>query len=127
MVDASGRPLYDQTPAEGKYINISPVHLPPTMGNPRFMGTGSAFVEITVLDKEGYRAAWETAGYMPAWLLHAERWQTLTALPGGQTRYDAMEVFSGPVAYLVKLFVGSALKQGFQAMADTLKERAERH
>lgn len=97
------------------------------MGNPGLIGKGSAFVEITVLDKEGYRAAWETAGYMPAWLLHAERWQTLTALPNGKTRYDAVEVFSGPIAYLVKLFVGSALKEGFQAMAETMKERAERN
>ncbi|KAH6904489.1 hypothetical protein BKA70DRAFT_536621 [Coprinopsis sp. MPI-PUGE-AT-0042] len=127
VVDASGNPLPDKTPAEGKYITIAPVHLPPTMGNPGFIGKGSAFVEITVLDTEGYRAAWETAGYMPGWLLHAERWQTLTALPNGQTRYDAIEVFSGPVAYLVKLFVGSALKQGFQAMADTMKQRAERY
>ncbi|EAU87605.1 hypothetical protein CC1G_09702 [Coprinopsis cinerea okayama7 len=126
LVDASGRTSTSQTPSEGQFLDISPVHLPPTMGNPGLFGKNSAFVEITVLDTENYRAAWETAGPVPAWLLHSERWQTLTTLPDGKTRYDTIEVFSGFAAYLVQLFVGSALKKGFQAMADTLKERAER-
>lgn len=103
------------------------VHIPPTMGTPGPFGTGSAFCEITVIDHDNYRVAWESAPTLlrPSVLLRTERWQILTEGPDGKTKYESFEVFSGPLAYLVKLFVGSGLKLGFKAFADSLKERVE--
>ncbi|KAF8999776.1 hypothetical protein BDQ17DRAFT_1360355 [Cyathus striatus] len=124
VCDASKRPLDDQAPTEGKYLSIA-VHLPPTMGEPGIFGTGSAFVQITALDHENHRAAWATAS-LPSFILHSERWQALSVDPvTGKTKYETIEVFNGLAAYLVRLFVGSKLKLGFQAMADDLKHRAE--
>ncbi|KAJ3537485.1 hypothetical protein NMY22_g5573 [Coprinellus aureogranulatus] len=127
VVDSAGQPHADPTPAEGKFIAIS-VHLPPTMDAPGLLGKGSAFCEITVLDHENYRAAWETAPTLltPRFLLRTERWQILTETPDGKTKYETFEVFNGPVAYLVKLFVGAGLKVAFAAFADSLKERVEK-
>jgi len=125
LVDASGAPPASKEPAEGLYIDIGRVHIPPTFEEPGLMGKSTVYVQITVVDKEHYRVAWETAGWVPAWLLHSERWQTLEELPDGRTKYESLEVFKGPVAYLIKLLVGPGLIQGFQAMADTLKQRAE--
>ncbi|KAF6759849.1 hypothetical protein DFP72DRAFT_884386 [Ephemerocybe angulata] len=128
LVDASFNPLPDNdtTPAEGKFLAMT-ANIPPTMGNPGLFGSNGAYCEITVLDTENYRAAWETAPtfFRPGWLLHSERWQILTELPGGKTKYETIEVFFGPMAYIVKLVVGTGLKAGFQAFADSLKERAE--
>ncbi|TFK37700.1 hypothetical protein BDQ12DRAFT_685127 [Crucibulum laeve] len=126
ITDASKQILPEQNPIEGKYLTIG-VNLPPTMDKPGLFGTGSAFVTITVVDKENYRAAWKTAG-MPGFLLRTERWQSLTVdETTGKTRYDTIEVFNGIFAYLVKIFVGSKLSLGFQAMADDLKKRAEQN
>lgn len=127
IVDASGKPHPDgPTLAEGKHTSIS-VHLPPTMDTPGLFGKNGAFCEITILDPENYRVAWETVPSLlaPSWLLHAERWQILTELPEGKTKYETTEVMFGPAAYIVKFVVGSWLKLGFQAFADSLKGRAE--
>mgnify|MGYP002403013655 CR=1 FL=1 len=124
MVDASKRPLADSTPAEGKFVDIGPCNIPPSMSDGGLF-SGGAFAEITILDNENYRVAWETAGFMPKWLLFCERWQILTEVEGGKTKYESTEVFYGPIAYLVKLFVGAGLQKSFQAMADTLKAEAE--
>jgi hypothetical protein len=104
---------------------ISPVHLPPTMGKPRFMESHSTTVLITAIDQENYRAAWVTAGSLPKWALFAERWQMLTVEEGGRTKYESIEVFSGILAYVVKFFTGKNLDLGVTAMAEGLKSRAE--
>ena len=63
---------------------------------------------------------------MPTWLMTAERWQWLTVLDdGAKTKYETVEVYHGPLAYLVRCFVSRNLNLGFQAMADGLKARAE--
>lgn len=49
----------------------------------------------------------------------------LTTTDGGKTKYESIEVFSGLVAYLVRLFVGRNLNLGVQAMAEGLKAQAE--
>jgi len=129
LISPSGAPLEDQTLSQGKTMLIAPVHLPPTMGKPGFMGSHAATVVITALDHENFRAAWETAPSLlvPRWALHAERWQMLTAVEGsgGQTRYESIEVFKGPLAYVVKWFTGKNLVLAVRAMADGLKRRAE--
>ncbi|TFK24881.1 hypothetical protein FA15DRAFT_669082 [Coprinopsis marcescibilis] len=95
------------------------------MDTPAFYGRLEVFAETTVIDRENYRVAWETAGSIPSWLLHSERWQTLTRLPDGRTKYETQEVFRGALAYIVKWVLGSALSSGFHVMAETLKQRAE--
>lgn len=62
---------------------------------------------------------------MPKWLLDAERWQSLTVGPDGRVKYESIEVFKGPLAYLVRLFVGKNLFLGVDAMAQGLKTKSE--
>ncbi|PPQ73804.1 hypothetical protein CVT24_007256 [Panaeolus cyanescens] len=115
------------------------VRMPPGLSNPTFFTKGTAFVRICALDEANFRVAWETPSF-PKWLLHAERWQWLEEVEievpvegegasatrkKKMVRYRNQEVFNGFAAYFVKLFVGSKLKEGFQAAADTLKTRAE--
>ncbi|KAF8192634.1 hypothetical protein K438DRAFT_1829429 [Mycena galopus ATCC 62051] len=125
LITAEGAALPDQTPTPNTVMRISPVHLPPTMGEPKFMGSHTALVQITTIDHENYRAAWVTAGPPRKWLLHAERWQMLT-VEGGKTKYESIEVFSGILAYVVQLFVGKNLVLGVRAMAEGLKSYSER-
>ncbi len=125
IVDKSGTSLADQTPKEGSYASISPVHLPPTMGEPGWFGKSSAFVRITALDRENYRIAWNVASF-PGFLLRSERWQVLSIDPSGKTKYESKEAFGGVIAWLVYFFVYSNLVLGFNAQAEGLKNRAER-
>lgn len=122
ITDARKNHLPDETPREGCYLYIQPVHIPPSFDNKWF--PGSAFERITALDHENYRTAWVNVE-MPHWLLTAERWQALVEVEGGNTRYETIEVFGGLLAYLVRAFVGNGLKKGFIAMAEGLKSRAE--
>ncbi|KAG1829309.1 hypothetical protein EV424DRAFT_1507553 [Suillus variegatus] len=122
ITDARKNHLPDETPREGCYLYIQPVHIPPSFDNKWF--PGSAFERITALDHENYRTAWVNVE-MPHWLLTAERWQALVEVEGGKTRYETIEVFGGLLAYLVRAFVGNGLKKGFIAMAEGLKSRAE--
>ncbi|KAJ7756237.1 hypothetical protein B0H16DRAFT_1674773 [Mycena metata] len=125
LVSPAGVALADQTPAGGELMLIAPVHLPPTMGKPRFMESHSTTVRITTIDHENYRAAWVTAGALPKWALFAERWQTLTIVDG-KTKYESIEVFSGILAYVVNFFTGKNLDLGVKAMAEGLKSHSER-
>ncbi|KAJ6554587.1 hypothetical protein B0H19DRAFT_1154150 [Mycena capillaripes] len=125
LVSPSGAALADQTPAAGHLMSISPVHLPPTTEKPGFMQSHSQTVRITAIDHENYRAAWVTAGGLPKWALYAERWQMLT-VEDGKTKYESIEVFSGIIAYVVKLFTGRNLVLGVKAMAEGLKSHSER-
>ncbi len=55
-------------------------------------------------------------------LVKGTRLQRLSQTPGGPTRYDTVEEFSGP---LVPLAGPDRVAEGFQRHADALKERAE--
>ena len=121
VVDANDKPVSDQVAQEGSHMVLT-VHLPPSM-EPR-TSPSMTRLTVTVLDHEHHRVAWTNR--MPTWLMTTERWQWLTALDGGaKTKYETIEVFNGPMAYLVKWFVSGKLKLAFQAMADGLKARAE--
>lgn len=111
----------------GARMNIYPVHLPPTMGEPGLFQSNSTYVKCNVFDAQNHRVAWITDGALPRFLLFAERWQTLTDVGNGQVKYESTEVFSGILSYLVKLFVGKNLVLGVDAMAEGLKKRSEEH
>lgn len=55
-------------------------------------------------------------------LVRGTRFQRLSQEPGGPTRYDTVEEFSGP---LVRFAGPERVREGFQRHADALKERAE--
>ncbi|KAH7919555.1 hypothetical protein BV22DRAFT_1099260 [Leucogyrophana mollusca] len=123
ITDAHKKPLADQTPHEGSHLYIHPVNIPPAFTDDKWF-PGSAFERISALDKSNYRVAWVNIE-MPHWLLNAERWQALVEIEGGKTRYETIEVFGGVVAYIVRTFFGKGLNEGFRAMAEGLKKRAE--
>lgn len=60
------------------------------------------------------------------WLLHAERDQRITPLPGGRTRYVTEDTIGGALAPLVFAIFGASLEDGFASMARGLAEEAER-
>lgn len=118
-MDANDKPHPSQTVQEGSLMYLT-VHLPPSLEPRRSPGTTR--LVVTLFDPEAHRVAWRTR--MPTWLMVSDRWQWLT-VEDGKTKYETVEVFRGPLAYLVKWFVGANLRLGFQAMADGLKDRAE--
>ena len=110
---------------------------PPRVGTPirlhvEFAG-GKQVVSperITVLeppyDEEGVRRA--TLAYVyEGWparlgLVRGTRWQRLSQHPGGTTRYETVEEFSGP---LVPLAGPARVEDGFRRHAEALRARAE--
>ena len=61
----------------------------------------------------GWRVVWVGKGY-PDWALRSERVHEVSeAEEGGGTRYDVYETFSGPLAWVVRVFVGQKLVQRF--------------
>jgi uncharacterized protein YndB with AHSA1/START domain len=77
-------------------------------------------------DEDGVRRA--TLAYVfEGWpaklgLVRGTRSQTLTQAPGGPTRYETIEEFSGP---LVKLAGPGRVAEGFRRHAEALKRRCE--
>lgn len=129
LTDPSKKPLpaSQQTPRAGAHLHIYPVHIPPSFDPPSIFPAGSAFQIITIVDNDNYRCAWEDVQF-PSWLLSTERWQALVEVVEDgrkKTRYETIEVFSGLMAHLVKMFVGNGLQMGFTAMAEGLKKRSE--
>lgn len=122
ITDASRNVDADQAPGEGKHL-LMKVHIPPTMEAGK--SQQAAFEIITVVDADGHRLAWRNIDY-PRALLQAERWQVLTELADGKTRYESQETFAGPLAYALKWFISKNLMLSFNAMADALKGRSER-
>jgi hypothetical protein len=96
--------------------------MPPTLEPIRPSQSTRCF--ITVVDHESFRAAWAYTG-LPSWLLWTERWQTLTILDNGRTRYETREVFGGISAYIVKFLYQGTLNECFAAMGKGLKEVSE--
>ena len=111
----------DQVAKEGSWLYLT-CNIPPSM-EPQSRPASTKLV-VTLVDHENRRVAWTNR--MPAWLMTTERWQWLTVVEGGKTKYETIEVFNGFLAYFVRWFVGSKLKVCFQSMADGLKARSER-
>ncbi|KAF8909669.1 hypothetical protein CPB84DRAFT_1765153 [Gymnopilus junonius] len=99
--------LGDQTLAEGKNIHIT-INTALTLSEPGVLDGGSAFAVVSTFDPENYR-----------YLLNTERWQILSVDEAtGKTKYETHEFFDG-ILRIIKI------AKGFQAAADTLKERVE--
>ncbi|CAA7265725.1 unnamed protein product [Cyclocybe aegerita] len=113
-----------------------------------------SYETITAVDEAHLRVAWKQA-FLPKWLLDAERWQALTVVPaisepdaaaggeagtgeelgqqdgqsrtyrGERTYYETRAVFSGPLAYVVRMLYAKGLQEGFEAHARALKGLVE--
>ncbi|CAL1698177.1 unnamed protein product [Somion occarium] len=121
VVDAANKPLDDQTPKLGSTLILT-VNIPP--GKDGESHPQKSHEIVTLVDHENHRVAWRYAS-LPNWLLNAERWQSISLSDDGKAKYDTVEVFGGPVAYLVKWITGKDLKKSFDAFADALKKRSE--
>jgi len=121
VLDKSKTILENQTAVEGAILDLT-THIPPTMSpNARSHYTR---VTITHVDHENHRVSW-AYDTMPSWLLRSVRWQSVTAVEDGKTKYESIEVFNGLLVFFLKWFIGANLKKSFDGMADGLKARAE--
>ncbi|KDQ55901.1 hypothetical protein JAAARDRAFT_313538 [Jaapia argillacea MUCL 33604] len=121
IVNADKTPCQDPTPAEGKHLLIY-ANIPPTMD--KTPSKPSAFEIITLVDNENYRISWRNIDF-PSKLLVANRWQTLSEVEGGKTKYETTEVFNGLAAYYIRWFLAKDLQKSFDAFAEGLKMRSE--
>ena len=75
--------------------------------------------------KKRWKVVWLGKGY-PDWALRSERVHVVERHAEEETRYDVYETFSGPLAALVRLFVGGALVKRFGQWNRELKAWVER-
>ncbi|KAG6837811.1 hypothetical protein H0H93_016179 [Arthromyces matolae] len=129
VADALGVRTADQTPGENRRLWIQ-AQIPPlpspvnsdTPSNP--LHSELSFENITHIDTSTRRIAWRTI-MLPQPLLDAERWQALSTTDDGKTFYESVEVYRGPVSYVVDLAFAQGLQEGFEAQAAALKDRTE--
>ena len=137
IVDDAKKPLPDQTAAVGKHL-LMETYIPPTsvdaQGKPQETTQSKGWLQpsqwqcplevITAVDSAQYRVSWRNIDY-PSWFLRAERWQALSRIEDGGTKYETTEVFAGIAAYIVKRSLLSSLNVSFEAMATGLKRQSE--
>lgn len=74
--------------------------------------------------QKGYKVVWLGKGY-PDWALRSERVHVISGNVDGTSTYDVWETFSGPLALLVRLFVGKTLVKRFRQWNQELKYHVE--
>ncbi|KAL8932342.1 MAG: hypothetical protein Q9216_006875 [Gyalolechia sp. 2 TL-2023] len=74
---------------------------------------------------KSYKVVWLGKGY-PDWALRSERVHVIVCNDDGSCTYDVWETFSGPLALLVRVFVGNTLVKRFGQWNDELKRFSER-
>ena len=72
----------------------------------------------------GYKVVWLGQGY-PDWALRSERVHIISRNQDGTCAYEVWETFSGPLAILVKLFVGKVLVKRFEQWNQDLKTHVQ--
>jgi len=77
---------------------------------------------LTIKKKAAYELCWGSENF----LIKANRFQTLTPLESGKTRYESREPFGGLLAPLIMWLHRDNLMRGYKWAAEGLKERAER-
>lgn len=127
IVDASNKPLADQTPREGVFMSML-THIPPSMDPSQ--KKHPAHVIITKVDPEAHRLSWRTTAWR--WFLNAERWQALSVveveIEGSKklrTKYESHEVFAGLAGWIILWFMRDNLQLSLDAMTEGVKTRAE--
>ncbi|KZP04626.1 hypothetical protein FIBSPDRAFT_717871, partial [Athelia psychrophila] len=64
-------PLPDQTPVNGAYLRLNPVHINASMDDKSVWLSMSSSERISTLDHENFRCAWGMNIPLPKWLLYA--------------------------------------------------------
>ncbi|KAL8738328.1 MAG: hypothetical protein Q9181_000871 [Wetmoreana brouardii] len=99
-------------------------------GNGRPSGLVKMKLLMTTLEEmehnsgRSYMVVWLGRGY-PDWALRSERVHVISPNADGTSTYDVWETFSGPLALLVKLFVGKVLVRRFKQWNQELKTYVE--
>ncbi|KAI0057622.1 hypothetical protein BV25DRAFT_1830866 [Artomyces pyxidatus] len=97
------------------------VHIPPTMDDSAKLQESEEIVHL--LDHEQHRVEWKFVPPVP-YILSAPRAQWLTVVDG-KTKYETVEAFSGPIAYVLKYVMRKNLQVSFDVMGEALKGRSE--
>ncbi len=79
---------------------------------------------ITSFHPDRYRVSWGV-DVGPAWFIKADRWQQLTDLGDGRTRYETSDEFTGIGVPLMLAIMEKKVQRGFTDVARGLKARAE--
>lgn len=79
---------------------------------------------ITSFHPERYRVSWGV-NVGPGWFIKADRWQQLTDLGDGRTRYETSDEFTGVGVPLMLAMMERKVERGFTDVARALKARAE--
>ena len=75
-------------------------------------------------NRHGFKVVWLGKGY-PDWALRTERVHEIYEDEGGGTVYEVYETFSGPLAWVVKFFLGDTLVRRFGQWNGELKAFVE--
>lgn len=84
-------------------------------------------IKISVYSPETQKVAWIANG-LPLWLLKPERVQEVVAVEQDgniQSQFRTYETFAGPLAYIVRWYVGTALDQAAETYVQDLKRWVE--
>ena len=81
-------------------------------------------VEYVTSYVEGSRISWGV-NVGPGWFITADRWQQLTDLGAGRTRYETVDEFTGVGVDLMLLMMRKHMARGFAEVAAALKARCE--
>ncbi len=79
---------------------------------------------ITSFHPDRYRVSWGV-DVGPGWFIKADRWQQLTDLGNGRTRYETSDEFTGVGVPMMLAIMESKVSRGFNDIAQALKARAE--
>ena len=79
---------------------------------------------ITGFWPDRYRFSWGV-NVGPGWFIQADRWQQLTDLGGGRTRYETSDEFTGAGVGFMLAIMETKVHRGFDGIARALKTRAE--
>ncbi|KAH8103362.1 hypothetical protein BXZ70DRAFT_1005787 [Cristinia sonorae] len=121
VTDKANNVLDNQTAVEGAMLNMT-TNIPPSMSPSA--SARETRVTISHVDHDKHTVSW-VFDSMPSFLLRSVRWQSVTATEDGKSRYESIEVFSGSLVSIMKIFIGSDLKKAFDGMAEGLKKRSE--
>lgn len=133
VTDAFGIPLQDQTPHENLRViidcQIPPLPLPVNASTPpNLLHAQSSFENITVIDTDLNRVAWQSI-MLPQAVLNATHWQAFTVVEredgSNATLYESLEVYYGPLSYVVDALFAEGLQEAFVAQGVVLKARVE--
>jgi len=81
-------------------------------------------VEYVTSYVEGRRVSWGV-NVGPGWFITADRWQELTDLGDGRTRYETVDEFTGVGVGFMLLLMRRHMARGFADVARALKARCE--